>query len=84
MPRRPEPPSPLPLPADWRPRVGAALRAQRKALGLSRDALAERVGYSRNHVLKAERGVEVSLEALVLTCSALGLQPSVIFAQAGL
>lgn len=84
MPRTPAPPAPLDIAQGWRPRVGAALKQRRQALRWSRERLAEVAGYSRGHVNKAERGAEVGLEALVLTCAALGVRPSDIFASAGL
>lgn len=71
------------LPADWRRTVGTALRLRRRALGWSRERLAARAGYSRNHVNKIERG-DVSLDALVLCCVALDVNPSDVLRAAGL
>ncbi len=84
MPRVVHPPKPLPIPQDWRPSLGAFLRERRKGLGWSRERLAEVSGFSRNHVLKVERGVEVSLQTLVLVCAALDVRPSEAFFHAGL
>jgi len=83
MPRTPHPPQPLTLVTDWRDKAGQALRKRRKELAWSRDRLAEVAGYTRSHVGKAEHG-EISFEAFVLTCAALGKKPSEIFADAGL
>lgn len=84
MPRVPQPPQPLGIPQDWRPTMGAFLRERRKALGWSREKLAEVAGFSRNHVSKIERGVEVGLQTLVLVCAALGVRPGDAFHAAGL
>ncbi len=39
-----------------RERAGAALRRRREAAGLTQDALARQVGYSRSTIANAERG----------------------------
>jgi transcriptional regulator with XRE-family HTH domain len=64
--------------------MGAFLRGRRKELGWSRERLAEVSGFSRNHVNKVERGVEVGLGTLVLVCAALDVHPSDAFRHAGL
>lgn len=66
-------------------RLGQSIRAQRKALGLTQEALADAAGIDRAHMGKIERG-ERNLTLLNLSriARAVGLKPSDVLASAGL
>jgi len=64
--------------------LGAAVRARRKGLSLSQEALADHAGIDRSHMGKIERG-ERNLTLLNLSklASALACQPSDLLIDAG-
>lgn len=66
-------------------RLGQSIRAQRKALGLTQEALADAAGIDRAHMGKIERG-ERNLTLLNLSriARAIDLKPSEVLAAAGL
>lgn len=69
------------LPADWRKRLGAAVRARREALGWTRDHLVDVCGYSYPQITGLEKGRHgVSLQCVLDVLAAMGLQPSAAFA----
>lgn len=47
-----------------RERIGKRIRLARKSAGLSHDALAARVGTSRQHLIKLEKGLHVPGDAM--------------------
>jgi transcriptional regulator with XRE-family HTH domain len=66
-------------------RVGAAVRARRKALELSQEELADNAGIDRSHMGKIERGERnVSLINIIRIANALGCSPSEILSDADL
>lgn len=66
-------------------RLGQSIRAQRKALGLTQEALADAAGIDRAHMGKIERGERnVTLLNLSRIASAINLRPSEVLAAAGL
>ena len=52
--------------------LGRALRAERRALGLTQQALAESAGYRRQTIVDLEAGRNVSVQTLFAALSALG------------
>jgi transcriptional regulator with XRE-family HTH domain len=61
---------------ELRQRVGERLRARRKALGLSAEALATRAGIGRITVAKFETGRQsLTIEAYYALIVALGVEP---------
>ncbi|MDP3634108.1 helix-turn-helix domain-containing protein [Phenylobacterium sp.] len=66
-------------------RLGLSIRAQRKALGMTQEALADAAGVDRAHMGKIERGERnVTLLNLARIAGALQLRPSEMLAAAGL
>jgi len=66
-------------------RLGATIRASRKAKDLSQESLADAAGIDRSHMGKIERGERnVTLLNLVRIASALGTKPSRILGDADL
>ncbi len=58
---------------------GEAIRARREALGVSQEAMAERVGVHRTYMGSVERGERnVSLRNIVRIAQALGVTVSVL------
>lgn len=65
--------------------LGKAVRARRKELGLSQEALADASGIERSHMGKIERGERnVTALNIIRICNALGCKPSDVFRLAGL
>lgn len=65
--------------------LGHAIQADRKAKGLSQEALADAAGIDRSHMGKIERGERnVTLLNVLRIARALGRKPSEILASAGL
>jgi HTH-type transcriptional regulator/antitoxin HipB len=63
--------------------LGAAIRDRRRGLGLGQQALAERVGVSRQWIVEAEHGKPRASVGLILrTLEALGLNLSIEEARA--
>jgi transcriptional regulator with XRE-family HTH domain len=66
-------------------RLGATIRARRKTLGLSQEALAHAAGIDRSHMGKIERGERnVTLLNVTRIAAALERKPSDLLAAAGL
>jgi len=66
-------------------RLGGAVRARRKAAGLSQEALADAAGIDRSHMGKIERGERnVTLLNLVKIAAALNGLPSDLLREANL
>lgn len=66
-------------------RLGEAVRAARKARGMSQEALADAAGIDRSHMGKIERGERnVTLLNLTRIAKAIGCKPSDLLATAGL
>ncbi|GLO06408.1 transcriptional regulator [Pseudomonas putida] len=66
-------------------KLGAAIRARRKALGLSQEALADEASVDRSHMGKIERGERnVTFLNIVRISTALGCKPSSLLSEAGL
>jgi len=66
-------------------KLGAAIRARRKALGLSQEALADEARIDRSHMGKIERGERnVTFLNIVRISTALGCKPSSLLSEAGL
>lgn len=66
-------------------RLGDAVRAARKALALSQEALADAAGIDRSHMGKIERGERnVTLLNVARIAKAIGCKPSDLLASAGL
>lgn len=66
-------------------RVGAAIRAKRKALEVSQEELADNVGMDRSHMGRIERGERnVSLINIIRIARALDCVPSEILKDADL
>ena len=60
-------------------RLGARLRAQREALGLTQAKLAERAGVTSNYVGVLERGLKLpTIDTLVRVAKALDMAPSAL------
>lgn len=54
--------------------LGAALRKERKARGLTQSALAKIAGISRQTVISVEKGDDSSVMVLLKICRAMGLR----------
>ena len=66
-------------------RLGEAVRAARKAKGLSQEALADAAGIDRSHMGKIERGERnVTLLNIKRIAKAMGFKPSDLLTSAGL
>jgi transcriptional regulator with XRE-family HTH domain len=66
-------------------RLGDAVRAARKAKGMSQEALADAAGIDRSHMGKIERGERnVTLLNLTRIAKAMDCKPSDLLAAAGL
>lgn len=66
-------------------RLGKAVRAQRKALGLTQEALADAAQIDRAHMGKIERGERnVTFLNILRIATAMQVRPSEILAAAGL
>lgn len=66
-------------------KIGAAIRARRKAAGISQEALADYAGLDRSHMGKIERGERnVTMLNLLRIAEALNCQLSEVFVDAGL
>jgi transcriptional regulator with XRE-family HTH domain len=66
------------------PRLGAAIRAERQAKGLSQEALADAAKIDRSHMGKIERGERnVTLLNVVRIANALDTKPSSLLVKAG-
>jgi len=66
-------------------RLGAAVRARRKSLCLSQEALADAANVDRSHMGKIERGERnVTFLNVIRIASALGCKPSELVMAAGL
>lgn len=64
---------------------GAAVRARRKAIGLSQEALADLAEIDRSHMGKIERGERnVSLMNIIRIARAVGVRPSDLLSESGL
>ncbi|WP_277960721.1 helix-turn-helix domain-containing protein [Pseudomonas sp. RIT-To-2] len=67
------------------PRLGAAVRARRKAMVLSQEAMADAAGIDRSHMGKIERGERnVTLLNVMRIAAALGCKPSDLLLDADL
>ena len=65
--------------------LGEAVRARRKALGLSQEALADTAGIDRSHMGKIERGERnVTFLNIARVAMALDIKPSELLDAAGL
>nr|WP_089218395.1 helix-turn-helix transcriptional regulator [Sphingomonas laterariae] len=65
--------------------LGAAIRARRKAVGISQEALADAAGIDRSHMGKVERGERnVTILNVMRVAAALGERPSEILSAAGM
>jgi transcriptional regulator with XRE-family HTH domain len=65
--------------------LGEAVRARRKALHLSQEALADHAGIDRSHMGKIERGERnVSMLNVAKLAEALSCRPSDLLLDAGL
>lgn len=70
---------------DYLAQIGKAIRARRKELGLSQEALADASGVERSHMGKIERGERnVTILNIARICRALSCKPSEVLAEAGL
>lgn len=70
------------LPADSKTRFGAAVRAQRKRLGISQEELAGRAGLHRTYVADVERGARnLSLASIEKLAQGLEVPIPELFAQ---
>lgn len=66
-------------------RFGAVVRARRKALAMSQEALADHAGIDRSHMGKLERGERnVSFLNIVRIAKAISCKPSDLFIDAEL
>jgi transcriptional regulator with XRE-family HTH domain len=64
--------------------LGAVIRAQRQAMGLSQEALAHQAGIDRSHMGKIERGERnVTLLNIERVAQVLGCTASKLLEQAG-
>lgn len=69
-------------PALLNPRMlGQAFRAERKALGLTQQALAQAAGFRRQTIVDLEAGRNVSLQVLFAGLSAMGKGLSIVDAR---
>lgn len=70
--------------ADIQSNFGAAVRARRKHLGISQEALAERAGLHRTYIADVERGARnLSLSSIEKLARALEVHISTLFTHAG-
>lgn len=70
---------------DYLALIGKAIRARRKELGLSQEALADASGVERSHMGKIERGERnVTILNIARICLALNCKPSEMLSEAGL
>jgi len=70
---------------DYLARIGRAIRARRKELGLSQEALADASAIERSQMGKIERGERnVTMLNIARICLALSCKPSEVLAEAGL
>jgi transcriptional regulator with XRE-family HTH domain len=70
---------------DWLDALGALIRAQRTAAGLSLRELAERTKVSNAYLSQIERGLhEPSISVLAAIAAALGISLETLLARAGL
>lgn len=66
-------------------RFGVAIRARRKAIGLSQEALADHAGIDRSHMGKLERGERnVTFLNILRIAKAVNCKPSELFIQSDL
>ncbi|MCY1294624.1 transcriptional regulator, y4mF family [compost metagenome] len=66
-------------------RLGEAIRARRRALDLSQEALADAAGIDRSHMGKIERGERnVTFLNIARIAAAIQCKPSDLLAEAGL
>jgi transcriptional regulator with XRE-family HTH domain len=66
-------------------RLGKSVRARRKTLDMSQEALADYAGIDRSHIGKIERGERnVTLLNIVRIAEAMGCKPSEILIDAGM
>lgn len=66
-------------------RLGEAIRARRRALDLSQEALADAAGIDRSHMGKIERGERnVTFLNIARIATAMHCRPSELFIDAGL
>ncbi|BAN47958.1 helix-turn-helix domain-containing protein [Metapseudomonas resinovorans] len=66
-------------------RLGEAIRARRRALDLSQEALADAAGIDRSHMGKIERGERnVTFLNIARIATAMGCRPSELLADAEL
>lgn len=66
-------------------RLGVAIRAKRKAVGFTQEALADAAGIDRSHVGKIERGERnITLLNIIRIAKALGVTSSDILTSAEL
>lgn len=66
-------------------KLGDAIRARRRVIGMSQEALADASGLDRSHMGEVERGKRnVSLLNVIRIAAALGVSASEILAAAGL
>jgi len=64
--------------------LGASIRARRKALNMSQEALADHAGVDRSHMGKIERGERnVTMLNVAKLADALSCKPSDLLADAG-
>jgi transcriptional regulator with XRE-family HTH domain len=49
-------------------RLGAELRGRRLAVGLTQQALAERIGYDRSYLSQVETGAQIPAEQFIVLC----------------
>jgi len=69
-PRRGRPPKPVDPDASRAARLGAELRTRREAQNLTLQALADRIGYSTQHISQVEHGRAAVNEAFLQACDA--------------
>ncbi len=56
--------------------IGIRIMQHRKSLGMTQEELAEKVGYSKNHLSSIERGLNIpTTQFLVKLCNVLGESP---------
>lgn len=70
---------------DFLQTIGKRIRARRHALGMSQEALAERVGLHYTYIGQIERGGEknVSIETMLKLCAALDTTLEKLFEKIG-
>ena len=56
--------------------IGRRIKQKRKAAGLTQEKLAEKIGFSKNHVSSVERGIYIpTTQFIIQLCSELGETP---------